>query len=382
MKINQKELTDEDIHGIFRRFIDEVTKTSEEAEDKETRGGRTTDLKIYILDASPDIINNLDDLIDKLVAKGEIREHSKNFFNKHVIEVNGMNEGVWWLEIHTPRYERTDEFVLVEHDLGIWALTTERKDWAEDTIEKLVKYAPWMERIYLSSEDLEEIMGEISTSEFSGFTAKYNTPHRKRNATLRFHGAEPDDLEKAEETFGATPTRIEFDQENSPTTAIQGSGSNKGLITAESIREGSENKATETFLEVTDEFTEIDSDNFKIQTDSSSKFFDGGLVVDEFSTIELFDPERSQAEYLSEELEEEILSKQQYRYGSWGEDVYFVYDKYHEEVFEVGIESPDIAVHARENTSALSIRAFCENVIESFDSTYSIRKKVTKGGNT
>jgi len=50
----------------------------------------------------------------------------------------------------------------------------------------------------------------------SGFTAKYHAPYRKRDATLVFHGAEENDLDKAEEAFDATPSRIEWDQTNSP----------------------------------------------------------------------------------------------------------------------------------------------------------------------
>lgn len=378
MEIEKESLERKDVRGVVRELIDEVTKTEDEAKEKSTRGGKSPDLKLYVVDATEDVLGRLDEISASIIESESSKSAAKEFFNKHLIEESQLNPGIWWVEIKTPRYERTDDFVFVEKDDAIWILTTELKDWAEDTVEKVIKYLPQMERVYLSSNDLEDVMGSIIDSEVSGFTAKYRSQHRERDATLRFHGAEPNDMKKAEKHFQATPTRIEFNQRNSPSTAIQGSGSNDGILTVESVRLGSEGKATDTLLGTSEDFTSKDNKRYNVNTDSSVKFFETGFSVDEFTSIELNNPERETADCLDEEIESEILSKNQYQYGRWGNDTFFIHDRHHDEIFELGIETPDLVLHARESTTALSLRSFCKKILDEFDSTYSIRKKETE----
>jgi len=378
MDINKETLEGKNVRGVVHELVNEVTKTEEEAKEKSTRGGKSPDLKLYVVDTSERVLGRLNDIATSITESESSKKTAKDFFKKHLIEESRLNSEIWWVEIKTPRYERTDDFVFVKKDDAIWILTTELKDWAEDTVENVIKYIPQMERVYLSSDDLEDVMGSIIDSEVSGFTAKYRSKHQERKATLRFHGAEPDDMKKAEEHFHATPTRIEFNQRNSPSTAIQGSGSNDGILTVESVRLGSEGKATDTLLDTSKDFTVVDSKRYEVNTDSKVRFFENGFSVDEFTSIELYDPERESAENLDEEIESEILSKNQYQYGRWGENTFFIHDKHHEEIFELGIESPELVLHARETTTALSLRNFCKNILDEFDSTYSIRKKETE----
>jgi len=378
MDVKKEALENKDVRGVVRELIDEVTKTEEEAKEKTTRGGKSPDLKLYVVDTSEEVLGRLGDIATSITDSESSKKAAKDFFNTHLIEEFKINSGIWWVEIKTPRYERTDDFIFVKRDDAIWILTTELKDWAKDTVEKIIKYMPQMERVYLSSDDLEDVMGSIIDSEVSGFTAKYQSQHQERSATLRFHGAEPDDMKKAEEHFQATPTRIEFNQRNSPSTAIQGSGSNDGILTVESVRLGSEGKATDTLLGTSKGFTAVDSKRYNVNTDSHVKFFETGFSVDEFTSIELYNPEREFVENLAEEIESGILSKNQYQYGRWGENTFFIHDKNHEEIFELGIESPELVLHARETTTALSLRSFCKNILDEFDSTYSIRKKETE----
>jgi hypothetical protein len=98
--------------------------------------------------------------------------------------------------------------------------TTVRREWRQKTIENLLDYLPCVERLYLTADDLETLTREVRDSRISGFTAKYHAPNRERDAALIFSGAEEGDLETAEEAFDAKPTRIEFDQTNSPDTVI------------------------------------------------------------------------------------------------------------------------------------------------------------------
>ncbi|MDL0140765.1 hypothetical protein PNP85_14795 [Halobacterium salinarum] len=378
MNIDPSDIQGHNEREVILELISEVTKSGAEIDKKETRNSKSTDLKLYIVDYSEDIQGCFDEAGLSVTEDENAKKAAQKFFNKVVIDEEQTDDGVTFLSVSYPRYDRIDEAVVVDRGDTLWFLSTELKHWLEDTIEKVIKYLPQLERVYLSSDDLEDSMRGIVDSEIAGFTAEYHSQHKDRDATLQFHGAENGDLEKAEGTFSATPTRIEFNQSNSPTTAIQGSGSNDGFLKLESVREGSEGKAADTLLNTSEEFVSRDTERFKISADTSWKLFEPGFVVDEYTSIELHDPERDEAESLDKELEEDVFSKNRYQVGRWGGDTFFVYDKEHEEVFEVGIESNELVLHARETTTALSLRAFTRIVLDSFDSTYSVRKKETR----
>lgn len=378
MNIEPSDIQGQDVRSVILELISEITKTGQEMEEKETRNSKSPDLKLYIVDTTEDIQGRFSEACLDVAEDDNFRKSARDFFQHVVIEEELVSEDITFLSITTPRYERTDEVIVVNRGDTLWFLTTELKDWLEDTVENLIKYLPQLERVYLSSDDLEESMRTIVDSEVAGFTAEYHSQHKDRDATLQFHGAEENDLRKAERTFSATPTRIEFNQRNSPATAIQGSGSNDGFLKLESVRLDSEAKAADTLLNTSQKFEEHDRERFQVNSDTNWKFFEPGFVVDEYTSVELHDPERDEADFLDEELEEEVLSKNRYRYGRWGENTFFVYDKDHEEVFELGIESTDLVLHARESTTALSLRSFCKTILDTFDSTYSVRKKETR----
>ncbi|CQH63792.1 uncharacterized protein HHUB_4188 (plasmid) [Halobacterium hubeiense] len=378
MNIEPSDIRNSDTRDVVLDLISEVTKSGEDMEEKETRGDKTTDLKLYIVDSSEDLQGRFSEAGLDVAEDENTKKAARDFFQHVVIEEESVNEDITFLKVTTPRYERTDEAIVIDRGDALWFLTTELKEWLEDTIENVIKYLPQLERVYLPSKDLEDSMRGIVDSEIAGFTAEYHSQHKDRDATLQFHGAETGDLNTAEEAFSATPTRIEFNQKNSPTTAIQGSGSNDGFAKLESVREGSEGKAADTLLNISNEFVKRGTEQFAVNADTSWTLLEPGFVVDEFTSIELHSPERDEAEFLDEELEEEVLSKNRYQYGRWGEDTFFVYDKEHEEVFELGIESTELVLHARESTTALSLRSFCRTVLDTFDSTYSVSKEETR----
>lgn len=378
MNVNPSDLQGLETREVVLELVTEVTKSSEVLDEKDTRGAKTTDLKLYITDYTQDIQGQFATAGLDVVDNKNYKQTARNFFKDIVIKEEKISEDVTFLGVTYPRYDRTDEAIVIDRGDALWFLSTELKDWLEDTVEKVIKYLPQLERVYLSSEDLEEIMRSIADSEVAGFTAQYHSQHKNRDATLQFHGAEPGDLEKAEETFSATPTRIEFNQRNSPATAIQGSGSNDGFLKLESVRKDAAGKAADTLFNTSNQFVARDSEKFRVNADTSWKLFEPGFAVDEYTSIELYDPERDKAKNLDKELEEQIFSKNRYRYGRWGEDTFFVYDKNHEEVFELGIESNELVLHARETTTGLSLRAFCRILLDGFDSTYSVRKKETR----
>lgn len=365
-----------DKEEIIRDLVEHVVKTDEEVEDKETRGGKTTDLKLYLLDNKGFKIGQLDQTIEFLSTSDLTDKNAKNWIAEHVVDENTVSDDISLVKISTPSANRTDDFVFIQNNGYLWILTTERKEWAEKTVENLIKYLPNVERLYLDSEALEDTVEGLEDAYVSGFTAKYHSPNRARDATLVFHGAEEDDLDKAEEAFQAKPTRIEFDQANSPAAAIQGSQANDGELSLESVRGGSEPKAVATLIGLSEEYQTRDRETYEVEHPPERTVLDdGSCSVNGFTAVELTDPDRDSAPNLPAELEEEIFSGHQYEIGHWGEDTVFVHDTEHQEIFEVALEPPNIILYARESTSALSLRSFCQEIIDEFDSTYSIQKR-------
>lgn len=376
MSINPDRLRGMTKHDVVRELVEHVVKSDEEIGEKETRGGRTTDLKVYVCDSNGFDFGDLNTAIERLVASDRVGKRERQFFDDHPVNEEVIQESISYVTITTPEVGREDDFIFVENDGYVWILTTERKKWVKRTLFKLISYLPSLERLYLSSQDLEELITGLGEAHVSGFTAKYHAPHRVRDATLRFHGAEEEDLATAKRAFNATPTRLEFDKANSPSTAIQGSESNDGEITLESVVEGSEPAAVETLLGLTKDYQERDYQNFEVEEIPRRDALDVGIGVSGFTAIELTEPDRGAVEVseFMKELVGSVLTSRQYEYGKWGDDTLFVHDKKHSEVIEVALEPPDIVVYAQESTSSLSLRAFCKSIIDEFDSTYTLNK--------
>jgi len=373
MNINPETLRHKAPSEILQELIKQVTKSEEEIEAKETRGGRTSDLKMFVADNRGFSVGNISKSIEDLVVNDRVDAHGKKFFNQHVIKEEVLDEDISYVEIVSSDVDRTSEFVLVTQQGYLWILTTELRKWTKKTFENLVNYHPNLERVYLSSEDLEEIAGGIEGGSVSGFTAKYFSPARDRHATLRFHGAEEGDIEKAKKHFGAKPSRIEFDQQNSPEAVVQGSEAKDGIITFESVRVGSENLAVNTAEVILGEYESRDFKNYEVETIPKKRYFENFQLIDGYTSIELTDPEE-RIENLREEIEESVLSSYQYDYGYWRENTLFIHDKKHGELFELAIEDDDLVLFARESTTALSLRDFCKNILADFDSTYNLNK--------
>jgi hypothetical protein len=379
MKLSHLDLEDKSKTEILRELIEHVTKSDEEMDDKETRSGGQTDLNIYICDNQEYEIGDLNRWIAHIHDSTRVSGHAKNYAESHTFGEKVCDEDgkISLVTIKTPEKSREDEFIFVNNDGYLWVLTTIHHDWREKTIEKLLHYLPCVERLYLSSDNLEDLTRDIRDSRISGFIAKYHAPNREREATLEFHGAEPKDLEKVEDTFDAKPTRIEFNQKNSPDTAIQGATTNKARLTMSSVRDGSQNKAIETLLGLTEEYQELDRQSFFVEySPSRERLEDGnGFAVDGFTAVELTDPDRKEADTLRDELEEEVLNKNKYRYGirDSGRKIR-VFDTEYDETFDIALEEPDIILYARKSTTALSLRDFVRKVYDELDSTYSLSK--------
>jgi hypothetical protein len=365
---------------ILRNLVEYVVKSDEDMEEKETRSGGDTDLNIYLCDNQGFEIGELDYWVNYLIEDDSITGHATNFAKEHTFAENVADEEISVVTISTPVKGREDEFLFVTTggDDYLWVITTVHSEWREKTIERLLDYLPSVERLYLSSDDLEELTDGISDSQVSGFTAKYHAPNRERDATLRFTGAEPGDLKKAEDAFDAKPTRIDFDQQNSPETAIQGANSNKGRISMRSVRDGSEPKAVETMLGLTKGYQTLDRARFNVGHPPELDKLGNGFAVDGFTAVELTDPDRNDTkpDAIIEELETHVLNGNQYRHSIRDRGTKLrVWDTVHDETFDVALEPPDLILYARDTTTALSLREFVREVYENLDSTYSLQKR-------
>lgn len=368
---------------ILHELVDYVVKTDEEMEEKTTRSGGQTDLNIYLCDNHGYEIGELDFWVHQLTEDDRITGHAANFAREHTFSEITADEDISIVTITTPAKGREDDFLFVTSDgTGkdenyLWVITTVHSDWRDKTIERFLDYLPCVERLYLSADDLEDLTEAIRDSRVSGFTAKYHAPNRERDATLRFTGAEPGDLETAEDAFDAKPTRIDFDQQNSPSTAIQGANTNNGRVSMRSVRNGSEAKAVETLLGITEGYQELDHARFDVEFPPELDELDNGFTVNGFTAVELTDPDRDDAtsQELVAELKAQVLNANRYRHGLRdGGTKIRVFDSEHDEIFDVALEPPDIVLYARDSTTALSLREFVREVYEELDSTYSLDK--------
>jgi hypothetical protein len=380
MDLDPANYKDKSKREILRELVEYVVKTDEDMEEKETRSGGDTDLNIYLCDNQGFNISELDYWVHQLIDDDRITGHAGNFAREHTFAEDVADEDISVVTISTPAKGREDEFLFVttEDEDYLWVITTVHSDWRDKTIERLLDYLPCVERLYLSSDDLEDLTSDISDSRVSGFTAKYHAPNRERDATLRFTGAEPGDLETAEEAFDAKPTRIDFDQTNSPSTAIQGANTSDGRISMRSVRTGSEPRAVETLLGITEGYQELDQARFDVEYPAELDKLENGFTVDGFTAVELTDPDRDDAtpNELVEELAAHVLNGNQYRYGIRdGGTKLRVWDTEHDETFDVALEPPNIILYARDSTTALSLREFVREIYEDLDSTYSLRKQ-------
>jgi hypothetical protein len=360
---------------LLLELIEHVTATEEEQERNEQRSGSSTDLNIYILDNEGYEIGSLTEYVDEIIRSPKSNTYAKQYVRKHTFSEELIGPNVSLVEITTPEKSRSDSSIWLAKDGYLWVLTTEREDWRK-TIENLIKYLPQVDRIFLSSEYLEQLATGVEDGSISGFTAKYNAEYADREATLRFHGGTDEDLAKAEKEFNAKPTRIEFDQTNSPEAAITGAGTNEGRLSIQSVLPGSQDKAVDTVFDVSTGYQELDREGFEIEHSPVHERLENGITVEGFTAIELTEPDRepdSTEASLMEELKDNVLNGRQYRWGQRDDQTLRVFDSVHEEFFDIALEPPDIVIYPRESTTALSLRDVVQEIFE-YDSTYSHEK--------
>lgn len=380
MNIDFRSLKNSSTEEVLDALIEHITKSDDEMKKEIENGDRSTELKVYVAENRGLELGEIEEVVEELFESEDLKYHGEKFFQEHKIQEHVINEELSFVEITTPGYNRTDQFIFYFQNDFIRILTTERKSWSEKTVEKLVKYIPSIDRFYLSYSNLKDLVESLDKTSISGFTAKYRPYYEDKKMSIRFHGGDKEDLKKVEREFNAKPTRIEFSQRNSPSAAILGSFDKQGIVSFPKVREGSEEKGKDTLKTLTENYAEKDRANFDITNSPKRKVLEAveGITSEGFTSIELRsngDMERSDDRVLSEHLEEDVLDKKRrYRYGRWDENTFFVFDKNTMEQFEIGIENENIVIHSKENTSAKTVRELSSLVIDHFNSTYDVYK--------
>jgi hypothetical protein len=145
----------------------------------------------------------------------------------------------------------------------------------------------------------------------------------------------------------------------------------------QSVQEGSEAKAADTVLSLTNEYQKLDRKKFTVNHSPTQDKLSSGFSIDGFTSIELTEPDRdgTSEDEIRTELEENVLNKNQYRYAirDSGQKIR-VFDTDHDEIFDAALEPPDIILYTRQTTTALSLRDFVRKVYDDLDSTYSLNK--------
>jgi hypothetical protein len=379
MKLDSSSLSG-DREDIISVFIDHITRTVDEEETEEKEGRRRTDIKVFLANTDGFEVGNLNASIEALAETEKLSKHIQRYISEHNFREEALAQDISLVEIDTPKRARTDQFVFFDDDDYLRIITAERRKWTKKTAEKLIKYLPSLERVFLTPGDLEEIVGDLYGASVTGFTAKYHSYKEEKRASIRFHGGTREDLDDVERVFNAKPTRLEFGQRNSPTNAIHSSIAQEGHYSFSSVRPGSEERGAKTLNELSEAFEEHDQQNYDVEHKPVRRFFEGGVTLEGFTTLRLIDEDGEDlTSETADRLEEDILDrKQQYEFSEWERGNYMVFDKDHGEQFEITVEQSDVLVHAKESTTSSSLRDFCSLVFEEFDSTYSLEKTSRK----
>lgn len=415
MIINPEKYRGSDTEDIVDEFVEFVTKTDEEvAKEGQTKKKQSTELKIYLADNLGLSPENLVERILELVESGDLNENPREFFEEHNFNITQLNSEAFQLIISTPQYNRDDEFILIDSDGYLKALTVIRRSWAKDTIEKLINYIPEYERLFLSSENLKSIVQADAKRDLTGFTAKYEPFFKEEYVSVQVHGGSDDHLTEVEDTFSARPKRVVFSQRNSPAEAVKTAVSQDGYASVPRVREGSQDVGYETIENVVEKYQEKDKENFEVEyrperltpgpryfltqltleESSGDTKSDGGIPdelkdIDQGSVLEglticVFEEDVEVSDYpdddaVAAQLEQDILDhKRRYRFSEIDDNNYLVYDGDRGQSFEVVVSDKNLRVYSRSNTTAAGLRDFYEILDTEFNASYRINRTSKK----
>lgn len=420
-----------DTGDLYRQFISHVTKTDQDLAEEARKGKQsTTELKLFIARNRGFSPSELDDVIHEILQDKDTNQNPQEFFEQHHFEITRLNEESFHLIIKTPKYEREDDFLLINSNGYLKALSVIRRKWTKKTIEKLIQYLDSLERLFITSDDLENVVEAKSDRNLTGFTAKYLPFYKKERVSVQVHGGTKDHLDNVESEFSARPKRIEFGEEkengsqessiiedggtvSSPTNVVNAAIRQDGYASVPQVRAGSENVGVSTIEDVISAYEEIDEKKFQVDhrperikpgkrhfisqfdleefEDNKQEQSDGGLPeklrsLDQGSVMEgvtlwYFEEEMPGEHYpgektVAENLEKKILEyKDRYSYSELEFCNYLVYDREYGESFEIIIAGKKMRVYAKSNTTSSSFRKFYNILDQDFNSTYGFEKE-------
>lgn len=409
MPLDERDLKETSTEDIIEDFVGYVTKSDEEIEEEGRENKKkSTELKLYLASNNGFCPENLSGAIEDLLSSEDLNEAPKDFFQNHSFSATPVDDESTWLEITPTKYDTTHEFLLVNDEDYLKILTVVKKGIAEDTIEKLIQYIPELNRIFLSSEDLRDIVDEYGKRDLSGFTAKYEPFFKDEYISVQVHGGSGATLDQVQDDFDARPKRVVFSQKNSPAEAVKGTVNQDGYASIPRVREGSGDVGVDTIENIFEVCEQKDKENFEVEhrperltpgdhgfltqlsLDDSTGETDGGVSeilrdADQGSVLdgmtictleELNEDEEYPSESgIAESLKEEVLEyKQPYRYSTIGENHFLVYDGDRGQSFEVVVSDKDLKIYSRNNTTKDGLRDFCEIIDEEFNSSYDFNK--------
>ena len=408
------------IEEVLGQLIEYVTRSEEErSEEKEEQKSKTPALKFFICRAHGYQLGELRERIKTQLRDEDLNHYPREFFESHLFEERRLDDDVSHVIITTPAYERDDHFVFYLKDGYLRIFTVERRKWTERTVEKLINYLPSLDRLFVSSNDLVDIINEVDGN-IDGFTAKHNSVFDEVGLSLQLHGGKHKYLDKMEEQYGVQPTRLEFNKTNSPT--IKSNATLNGYGSVPWIESGPPGLGLDTTLGMTEEYVQKDKQKFEVEhaprtrklseshsqeitsnwfiedgkglprledTEVETIQFEPGVGVDGYTTVELVedvphptefeDREIPSRERLIEKLREDIVDKKdRYEFSEWEDGNFLVFDTIRNEPFSLTVNERNIQVHAKETTTADSLSDFYHIIHDEFSTDYQVEKHSQK----
>lgn len=375
MQFEPDELIGDRSH-ILSVFTDYLINYPDEEDENAVRTPHTQ-LKVYVLENNGYDIGSLNRVISNIAEQPKQHRNVEKYISRHKFKESMIEEDndISYVEIETPEIGRTDQFIFWDDRDYLKILTAERREWTKKTIERLIDYVPLLEPILLSPSDLENVVDSLDGAFITGFTAKYHSFKEDRKVSIQVYGGSEEDLNKVRENFNARPTRIEFNQRNSPTDTVSSAITQEGLFSVSSIQPGYEERGVDTIEYLSQALEDRDETNFKIDIVPENVRVNTGMAVLGSTTVEMSNESSAEGSFeeLAERVQSEILeAKPRYAYSSWEKGKYEVFDKETSDPFEITIEGESIRLHAKRGTSPDSFRNFCSYVYDLLNPTYSI----------
>lgn len=135
MKFSPEHLKSGDTRQIINVLISHVTKTDEEVVEEAKKKRKSTELKAFVAESIDFEVGSVEDRLQELYESGELSKYGRDYINDHTFTEEVLNGDVSYLEIGTPKYGRTDQFVLLNEDGYLRVLTAERRKWTKKLLK-------------------------------------------------------------------------------------------------------------------------------------------------------------------------------------------------------------------------------------------------------